>query len=61
MRQPTTPTNIQLSLLARLEPQTSSPLDLTPDQRRELVRSLAQLLLQAARPNEAADEELSDE
>ncbi len=29
MRQPTTPTNIQLSLLARLEPQTSSPLDLT--------------------------------
>lgn len=62
MRQPITPTNRQLSLLVRLEPETSNnQLDLSAKQRRELVRNLAELLLQAAKPREAASEELSDE
>ena len=51
----------QLSLLARLERETQPGPALSVAQQQELVRMLADLLLQAARPTNANHEEGDDE
>jgi hypothetical protein len=64
MRKSTRPAQPQLSLLARYECRPRHDVPRSPEQRRELVMSLAELLLQAAShpaPADAGDEEPSDE
>jgi hypothetical protein len=64
MRKQTQSTQPQLSLLARYECAPMYDITRSPEQRRELVRSLAELLLQAANrptPADGEDEEACDE
>ena len=64
MRKQTRSTQPQLNLLARYERAPIDDITRSPEQRRELVRSLAELLLQATNrptPADAEDEEACDE
>jgi hypothetical protein len=64
MRKQTRSTQPQLNLLARYECASMYDITRSPEQRRELVRSLAELLLQAANlptPADAEDKEACDE